>query len=590
MRIYTFFLAAALPLTSLASSVIGTVYQLQQGETLRDVATRFLGGAENLPELQHYNKITNPLLITPGSYVAIPGEERSQAMDEIARAHSSIAGAIAAEAGTYAAKELAAAQEAFRNAKDARMQGAYTKALALAALAFRRSEIAREAANSNAQVQEPGRVTAAFGYVSFSADGKSWERAEVGSEIPVQGFIRTKTEARAEVALADGSVIQVREESEVQISNFQRDRRNGKRDSELRVLNGEMLGTIKKKKNRASDIRVKSRNTTLSIRGTQVLVGVNDRTDITRVSLKQGRTQVSASDVNFEFDGNQGTRVDADAALMDPVFLVAPPRMLVPATTDYTTADQTPHFRWEPSTDKRWARYRIEVAKDAKFNDIVTKRFSKNNFSAIGILEPGEYRWRVMSIDQDGLEGRAVVGTITIQQDMQVAFSPVTDHLVEGDRWVVGSRSRIHLKPTGEANSSVVVSEFKIDDGRYRKILDTIRLRNVGVFMLTARGIDVDGKPGPQIQKQVEVDLTGPLVSSTVGVISGDRFSGRSTDITLAAQDPHGVLYLEYQLPGEPYMTYNGRIPVSLKKPVTVNFRAVDLLGNESPVDSVTVR
>jgi ferric-dicitrate binding protein FerR (iron transport regulator) len=589
-RLVTLLAAALLPLAAFANSAIGTVYQLQQGETLRDVAARFFGGVENLPELQHYNKISNPLLITPGSYIAIPGEERQQAMDEIERAHSSVATAVAAEAATYAAEELKEAQQAFKNAQDARMQGAYTKALALAALAFRRGEIAKETADRNAQVLEPGRVTALSGYVSFSPDGKSWERAAIGSEIPVRGFIRTKTESRAEVTLADGSVIQVREESEVQIANFQRDRRNDKRDSELRVLNGEMLGTIKKKKNKQSDIRVKSHNTALSIRGTQVLVGVDGQSETTRVSLKTGRTQVSAAGVDFEFDGNQGTRVDEDEPPMDPVFLVSPPRMIVPAESTFSTADQAPYFRWEAVTDVRLHRYRLELASDEKFNTLVTKRDTKTNFSAIGILKPGTYHWRVMCIDQDGLEGRPVQGTITIEKDLDVAFTPVTEHLVEDDRWVVGKHNRIHLKPVGGADSSVVVSEFRIDDGRYRKILDTIRLRDEGVFMLTARGVDVDGQTGSEIQKRVEVDLSGPSVTATIGEIVGDRFTGRRSSVSLAAEDPHGVLYIEYQLPGEPYMTYNGPIPVDLKKPVTVNFRAMDLLGNESAIDSVTVR
>ena len=583
--------AALLPLAGFANSAIGTVYQLQQGETLRDVAARFLGGAENLPELQHYNKITNPLMITAGSFIAIPGEERDTAMAEIERAHGSVATAVGAEAATYAPEELKAAQEAFQGAQDARMHGGYTKALALATLAFRRGVLAKEAADRNAQVYEPGRVTAVSGYASFSPDGRKWERAIVGSQIPVQGFIRTKSDSRVEVALADGSTIQVREESEVQIANFQRDRRNDKRDSELRVLNGEMLGTIKKKKNGESDIRVKSHNTALSIRGTRVLMGVNDRTETTRVSLKTGRVEVSARDTDFEFDGNQGTRIDENAPPMDPVLLVSPPHMVVPAATDFQTADQAPYFRWEPSTDPRLHRYRLEVATDKSFTMLVTKRDTRTTFSSTGILKPGNYHWRVMCIDQDGLEGRPVQGTLKIAQDMDIAFSPVTDHLVDGDRWIVGNRNRIHLKPVGGEDSSVVVSEFRIDEGRYRKILDTIRLRDEGVFMLTARGVDVDGKPGPEIQKQVEVDLTGPAVAAAVGKISGDRFAGRSTSVTLAAEDAHGVLYIEYQLPGEPFMTYNGAIPVTLgKQPVTINFRAMDLLGNESPMDSISIR
>ena len=70
------------------------MYELKAGEALRDVAVRFLAGAEFLPELMALNKITNPLAATDGTFVALPGPERDAAMAAIAElsGHPRIAG------------------------------------------------------------------------------------------------------------------------------------------------------------------------------------------------------------------------------------------------------------------------------------------------------------------------------------------------------------------------------------------------------------------------------------------------------------------------------------------------------------------
>ena len=57
-----------------------TVYWVKTGDTVSDIAKRFLGDAANAPELLKYNNVSNPLEVTEGTLLAIPGRERNRAL------------------------------------------------------------------------------------------------------------------------------------------------------------------------------------------------------------------------------------------------------------------------------------------------------------------------------------------------------------------------------------------------------------------------------------------------------------------------------------------------------------------------------
>ena len=53
----------------------GELYTIKAGETLREIARRKLGGEEFMLELLEYNHIENPLVVSEGYLIMIPGKE-----------------------------------------------------------------------------------------------------------------------------------------------------------------------------------------------------------------------------------------------------------------------------------------------------------------------------------------------------------------------------------------------------------------------------------------------------------------------------------------------------------------------------------
>ena len=66
--------------------------------------------------------------------------------------------------------------------------------------------------------------------------------------------------------------------------------------------------------------------------------------------------------------------------------------------------ESTPGFSWKPVTGVKG--YRFELAQDAAFTQLVTREQTSN--AGIGLkeaLQPGDYYWRVASVDPDGEQG-----------------------------------------------------------------------------------------------------------------------------------------------------------------------------------------
>jgi hypothetical protein len=81
-----------------------------------------------------------------------------------------------------------------------------------------------------------------------------------------------------------------------------------------------------------------------------------------------------------------------------------PPMALLPVDRQIVRGS-TAELRWSDSADAD--RYRLEIARDAAFEEIVEQRtdLDTTHFAAAAITEPGTYHWRVTSIAADGETG-----------------------------------------------------------------------------------------------------------------------------------------------------------------------------------------
>ena len=605
------------------------VYRVKTGETLRDLARRFLGGEEFSTELLEYNKVSNPLLVDEGFILMIPGRERNDAIKKLLEAREVFLQAVDAKAEEFAAEEFLTAKETIGAAEENRRVGAYEKAIALAQLSMERAKHAIKVANERARVQQGGKITAILGKVEISLDAeKSWRSVSEGDEFTVQAIIRTGDGSRAELTLDDGSVIQLLESSRFVLQNFIYDLRDGKRKSELQVILGNILGKIKPKQVRESSFRVKSASAALAIRGTKLRVGTS-LSQTARISVLDGEILARANQREVVIPGNFGTFVEEGLPPADPIELLPAPKVILPPATTYQTGIQILDLSWEhvkTSPKKiaqrvtnyffnRFASYHVEIGKDITFNQIVEDHVTGENNLQTNVLSPGEYYWRVSSIDNNGLEGSPTrAKKLRVVRDLTVEIVPDFPPIEWYDKWVTVPMNAFNILPV-ELDSSVDRLEFSLNRGRFETFDGRISLKEDGEFLLWVRGVGVDGYLGEVVQRLIQIDGTPPTITIDVSSIEEDPDLGEVVYITMDATDNTDVEILEYKIDDEDFQPYIGEIAISVaRKPggvylkggsvfgkvildkhlrrslkIKIHCRAVDLVGNES-FESVSLK
>ena len=605
------------------------LYRMKKGDTLRDLARQFLGGEEFLPELLEYNKIRNPLLADEGFMLMIPGQERAQAINELIKARDILAEALDAKADEFATDEFAIAQEAIEAAEENRRTGAYEKAIALAKLGFARTQHAIDIANSRARVEQSGRLTAVHGIIEMSdGDRASWNPVSAGQEITANTIIRTDSSSRAELTLEDGSVIQILESTEFVIRNFIYDLRTDKRTSQLEVILGNILAKIKPRKVEESTFEVKSGAAALGIRGTQLRIGTS-LVQTSRVSVLEGKIIVDANQEDVEVGENLGTIVEESKPPIEPIDLLPAPNVVSPPGNVYETSAQVLDLSWdhvaiiqEKMTQrvtryffKKFASYHHEIATDNEFNYIIEDRDTENNHIRTGVLPPGEYYWRLSSIDNNGLRGPFNdTKKLRIVRDLTVTIVPDILPVEKGDKWIIHPTDVLNVVP-GNINTSIERLEISLDNKPFQEFQGTIVLPQPGEYLVKVRGVGADDYLGSVIEQLIELDATPPEISIDVGPVQDVPDLGEVVYVILEATDNTGVDSIEYKINDEEYRPYSEKIIIDVsRKPggvyikgsdlngqvvvdkllrralkFIIHSRAIDLVGNES-VESVVLK
>ncbi len=555
------------------------IYRVQAGENADDLARRFFGDSACLNELLNYNSLSDKSSIHEGAMLIVPGKERQNALTIIAEAAEAMEHATAAMAEHYAAAEVTRAIALLDGAAEQRGLAAYDKAAALASLALVRANEARSIADRLAPEQQEGVVSSAFGIVELSHDaGESWIAAKQADPLPVGSQLRTKAASRAEVTLRDGSIIQVRDMSIFSIDSFSFDPRNGKRQSALQVLMGTILGNIERKENEASTFNVKSGDATLGIRGTEFRIGA-DQEATARLSVLHGDVVMSANDSNLPLARDFGTFVVKDEQPKPPIPLLPPPVVTAPMETAFETAEQTIAFEWQPRylPIGRWRRllgvagkpsasYRLEIATDEVFNRIVADVVTGAVFHRAGPFSPGEYYWRLSSIDGNGLEGPSTPpSTIRITRQQAVMIAATPEPVVRGAVWIIGPQHYLTVA-ANEDNTSVTAFEYSVDGRGYFPTDGRIFLRDDGTALLRVRGIAADGIPGFAAEQLVTQDSAPPNISIAASPLTADAIPGKRYAITIDAADEAGLDTIEYRIGDGAWRVYRGRLVISVRR------------------------
>nr|WP_203866649.1 family 16 glycoside hydrolase [Plantactinospora endophytica] len=206
-------------------------------------------------------------------------------------------------------------------------------------------------------------------------------------------------------------------------------------------------------------------------------------------------------------------------------------------------------------------------------------------------LTPGTYRY-FCAIPGHGM----MTGTFVVTGGGEDTTPPTVAAQVTGEQdengAYVGSAT-VTLSAT-DSGSGVGRIEYSLDGGAYGTYSGPVTVSAYGQHTVTYRATDVAGNTSPVGSTAFEVvrpsspDTTAPTVTAAVTgeQDENDAYVGTAT-VTLSATDTEsGVDKVEYSLDGGQYATYTAPVTVSTVGQHTVTYRATDVAGNTSPVQS----
>jgi len=154
------------------------------------------------------------------------------------------------------------------------------------------------------------------------------------------------------------------------------------------------------------------------IRGTDFRLKV-EAGQATRLEVLEGAVEFEAGDATVLVPAQRGILSQGGASVSDLEPLPeAPAELLEPEEEQVFRGvrfDGT--FRWTPVTGAQ--SYRLEIARDEGFFDLVEERLTGRTSARVGGLEPGTYLWRVSALSPNGFEGPPATGTYFVFVERQ---------------------------------------------------------------------------------------------------------------------------------------------------------------------------
>jgi hypothetical protein len=231
---------------------------------------------------------------------------------------------------------------------------------------------------------------------------------------------------------------------------------------------------------------------------------------------------------------------------------------------------------------RRQTTYHLEVARDEIFNDVVQHVATWQTQARTDILAPGDYFWRIASLDKDGLKGAwSPTGQFSVQRNLQIAFGPDRVLVQHGGRAMSGPgvtfRARAKTRDT-----TVSGAQYSVNGAPFGPAPGGVVLSKEGDYSIMARGVGLDGHDGPVEEATLFVDATLPRITIHYGYPEVTDDGTLTVMVTIKAEDNIAVSCIDVSIDGGPFRKYDAPFPLDARTPHTLSARAVDVVGNHS--------
>ena len=328
-------------------------HRVVAGDTLEMLAARYLGDRTHWAALQSHNRVDNPFQLRPGSVLEIP---------------------------THLLRAATASVEF--------VQGDVRSSRSLSHLAD----------------------TANMGSATSQAVQKGQLLQEGDSlKVPANAFVS--------VRLADGSLVRVQSESDVELRQMRRKGRAGSLQSVIDLREGGVESSVPKQVNGERRFEVRTLAASTSVRGTQFLV-LTDAAGQTAAAFDEGSVAVKAGQPSALLKPGQGLAVSANGQLRKPSAMLAAPDIAAwPALAEDANWVSLPL-----PTMPGAVRYQVQLAKDKEFTQIVRGGMFTQSPARLTGVEDGHYIAAIRAIDANGIPGTRSL------QALRVKAHPVPPH------------------------------------------------------------------------------------------------------------------------------------------------------------------
>lgn len=328
-------------------------HRVAPGDTLEQIARQYLGDHRLWPELQSFNRVANPLHLQPGFTLRFPDRLLQMATASI---------------------------EFVRG-----------PAVAISP--------ARRAGDSQAPAAPQRR------------------NVQAGETLQEGDQLQLDADSFVSVRLADGSLVRVQAQSDVQIQQMRRRGRAGSMQSVLDLRSGALDATVTPAPASPPRFEIRTPVASTSVRGTRFNVQIAD-SGRTIAAVDQGSVAVTSAAAARPgarpaavLDAGQGLAVSADA-------IVGAPGALLPAPELAALPERFEDAHW---LDLSWpaiagaSSYQLQVARDAQFSQVLRSATGETPQQRFAALDDGDYFLALRALDAQGIPGRLAQRGIRIK-------------------------------------------------------------------------------------------------------------------------------------------------------------------------------
>jgi len=253
-------------------------------------------------------------------------------------------------------------------------------------------------------VQGEARITPPGGGASTSL--------QAGQPLTEGARLQVAPDSFVTVRLADGTLIRIQADSDLQLQLLRRRGRAGNAQSVLELRRGQVETSVPPAGSDGRRFEIRTPKASTSVRGTRFAVVLDsDERMLTAVTEGQVAVQSLASHAAAMVGAGQGMAVAANGQIEGPhALLPAPDLSALPATmheADFLSLTLTPVGTA--------VGYQVRVARDADFIEVVRDGVFTAPMVRMRTVEDGRYHLAVRAIDSSGLPGLIGQSVITVK-------------------------------------------------------------------------------------------------------------------------------------------------------------------------------